>query len=230
MLIYSTDVKTKEYPDGEPVSRKYTPTSGINMMGKFELLIKVYFKDTHPHFPEGGKMSQYLNDIPIGSNINVRGPFGKLSYFGDGNVKILKKFKPLTYLEKKFSKICMIGGGTGITPFYQIVQAANDHKDVCEFWLLFANKSTKDILLKSELEEIFKAKNIKFNLFFTIDRHEDGWDGGVGFISKEMIQSFLPPPGDDTLLLTCGPPIMCVDHLPPIFKGLGYLPENIFDF
>jgi NAD(P)H-flavin reductase len=175
-------------------------------------------------------MSQYLNDLPIGSNLNVRGPFGKLSYFGDGNVKILKKFKPLTYLEKKFSKIVMIGGGTGITPFYQILQAANEHKDVCEFWLLFANKSTKDILLKPELDELFNAKNIKLNLFYTIDRHEEDSTGGVGFISKEMLQSFLPPSGNDVLLLTCGPPIMCVDLLPPIFKALGYQSENVFDF
>jgi hypothetical protein len=34
-------------------------------------------------------MTQYLNDLPIGSNIKVRGPFGKLTYLGNGNFKIL---------------------------------------------------------------------------------------------------------------------------------------------
>jgi hypothetical protein len=53
------------------------------------MLIKVYFKNIHPNFPEGGKMSQHLNEIPLGDYINVRGPFGKLTYLGDGNVKIL---------------------------------------------------------------------------------------------------------------------------------------------
>ena len=59
------------------------------MKGKFEMLIKVYFKNTHPKFPEGGKMSQYLNDVALGDYITVRGPFGKLTYLGDGKVKIL---------------------------------------------------------------------------------------------------------------------------------------------
>ncbi len=82
-------VKTNENPEGENVSRKYTPISTIFDHGQFKLLVKVYFKDVHPQFPEGGKMSQYLNDIPLDSYINVRGPFGKLTYLGDGNFKIL---------------------------------------------------------------------------------------------------------------------------------------------
>jgi cytochrome-b5 reductase len=96
------------------------------MEGKFEMLIKVYFKDTHPQFPEGGKMSQYLNSIPFGDNIKVRGPFGKLSYFGDGYFKILTKFKPATYKEKKYKYVGMLAGGTGITPFYQVIKIKFD--------------------------------------------------------------------------------------------------------
>ena len=66
-------------------------------------------------------MSQYLNDLPIGANIKVRGPFGKLTYYGDGAFKILTKFKPLTYQEKIYKKVGMIAGGTGITPFFQVI-------------------------------------------------------------------------------------------------------------
>ncbi len=90
------------------------------MQGRLEVLVKVYFKDLHPQFPEGGKMSQYLNGLELSQSIKVRGPFGKLSYFGDGNFKILKKFKPLTFSENKYNKVGMIAGGTGITPFYQV--------------------------------------------------------------------------------------------------------------
>jgi NAD(P)H-flavin reductase len=85
------------------------------------MLIKVYFKDVHPNFPEGGKMTQHLNDLPLEESIKVRGPFGKCSYFGDGNFKILKKFKPPTYHEKKYKYVGMIAGGSGITPFYQVI-------------------------------------------------------------------------------------------------------------
>jgi NAD(P)H-flavin reductase len=82
-------IKTKENPEGERVSRKYTPISWIFEEGKFKLLIKVYHKNVLPQFPEGGKMSQYLNDLTLGSNIQVRGPFGKITYLGNGKFKIL---------------------------------------------------------------------------------------------------------------------------------------------
>jgi cytochrome-b5 reductase len=104
----------------EEVSRKYTPITTIFETGIFELLIKVYHKNVHPKFPLGGKMSQYLNELPIGDSIKVRGPFGKLTYLGDGLFKILTKFKPITYREKIYKKVGMIAGGTGITPFYQV--------------------------------------------------------------------------------------------------------------
>ncbi len=65
-------------------------------------------------------MTNYLNNLDLGQSITVRGPFGKLTYLGDGNFKILKKFKPLTFLEKRYSKVGMIAGGSGITPFFQV--------------------------------------------------------------------------------------------------------------
>lgn len=89
MINLSAIINSEKFPDGEPVCRKYTPTSWIKEKGKFELLIKVYHKNKNPNFPEGGKLSQYLNDLEIGSFIDVRGPFGKLTYLGDGDFKIL---------------------------------------------------------------------------------------------------------------------------------------------
>ena len=85
------------------MSRKYTPVSWIFDEGKFELLVKVYHKNTHPNWPEGGKMSQYLAELELNSNITIRGPFGLLSYFGDGILKILLKF--FLILEKKKKKL-----------------------------------------------------------------------------------------------------------------------------
>ena len=50
----------------------------------FHQFSKVYFKGVHPRYPEGGKMSQYLDNMKIGETIDVRGPSGKLTYFGRG--------------------------------------------------------------------------------------------------------------------------------------------------
>ena len=48
---------------------------------------QVYFKNVNPKFPDGGKMSQYLNNMEIGDFIDVRGPSGLLVYDGCGMYK-----------------------------------------------------------------------------------------------------------------------------------------------
>ncbi|KAL0625472.1 NADH-cytochrome b5 reductase 3 [Plecturocebus cupreus] len=51
-----------------------------------EGILQVYFKDTHPKFPAGGKMSQYLESMQIGDTIEFRGPNGLLVYQGKGDL------------------------------------------------------------------------------------------------------------------------------------------------
>ena len=47
----------------------------------------------------------------------------------------------------------MVAGGTGITPVYQILNAVYEYHDKVNISLLFANKTSADILLKEELEQ-----------------------------------------------------------------------------
>ena len=140
-----------------------------------------------------------------------------------------KKFKPPTFVEKNHTKIGMLAGGTGITPFYQLIQAAHMNGDTSEFTLLFGNKSVKDILLQKELEDVHKAKTFNFNLHFLIDKTEPEWNGLVGYISKEMITKVFPAPSQETIILLCGPPVMC-ERAKELFKELNYDPENIYEF
>lgn len=49
----------------------------------------------------------------------------------------------------------MVGGGTGITPLYQVIQYVTEAEKPEErpnITLLFANRTEDDILVKSELE------------------------------------------------------------------------------
>lgn len=46
--------------------------------------LQIYFKDVNPKFPEGGKMSQYLESLKINDTIDFRGPSGLLVYKGKG--------------------------------------------------------------------------------------------------------------------------------------------------
>ena len=63
----------------------------------------MYFKNVHPKFPEGGKMSQNLESMKIGDCIDFRGPLGRLVYKGLGtfSIKLLRKDPPVDYNMKK---------------------------------------------------------------------------------------------------------------------------------
>ncbi|CAN2391893.1 acting on NAD(P)H, partial [Pristimantis euphronides] len=140
--------------DGNLVVRPYTPVSSDDDKGFVDLVVKIYFKGIHPKYPEGGKMSQYLESLRIGETIDFRGPSGLLTYSGKGTFQIRpdKKSAPIA---KKVKQLGMIAGGTGITPMLQLIRAVIKDKDdptVC--YLLFANQTEKDILLRDELEEI----------------------------------------------------------------------------
>lgn len=125
----------------ELVIRSYTPVSSDDNLGYVDLVIKVYFKNTHPKFPDGGKMSQYLESMKIGDTIAFRGPSGRLQYLSNGkfSIKKLRKDPPKLVQVKKVN---MIAGGTGITPMLQLVREILKHSDTdrTELSLIFANQ------------------------------------------------------------------------------------------
>lgn len=98
----------------EMVIRKYTPITPITQTEYFDILIKIYFKNTHVNFPNGGIMTQYLYDLPINSMVKFNGPFGKQRYLGDG------RFEFNNGKTRDFSKIVFLAGGTGIAPVFSV--------------------------------------------------------------------------------------------------------------
>jgi nitrate reductase (NAD(P)H) len=62
-------------PDGANVMRAYTPM-GCGA-GYVDFVIKVYFANVHPRFPEGGKLTQILEGLKEGDTIDVKGPLGE---------------------------------------------------------------------------------------------------------------------------------------------------------
>merc|ERR1711962_624977 len=216
--------------DGQLIVRPYTPTSSDEDHGFMDLVVKVYFKNVHPKFPDGGKMSQYLEAMDIGDYIDVRGPNGLLQYSAPGTfgIKADKKSEPQI---KQAKKIGMIAGGTGITPMLQLIrQVFKDHHDDSEMWLLFANQTEEDILLRSELEEVLSEQPTRFHLWYTLDRPAEGWKYSKGFIDDAMIKGYLPPPGDDTVILMCGPPPMINHACIPNLDKLGYCAEGRYSY
>ncbi|KAF9805080.1 hypothetical protein SFRURICE_010263 [Spodoptera frugiperda] len=108
-------------------------------------------------------------------------------------------------------------GGTGIAPMLQLIRhICKDGNDRTEMRLLFANQTEEDILLRNELENN--------RCIYT------GWKYSVGFINDEMISQHLFPPGDDVIVLMCGPPPMINFACNPALEKLGFAESQRFAY
>ncbi|KAK3123632.1 hypothetical protein QOZ80_8AG0633870 [Eleusine coracana subsp. coracana] len=212
--------------DGKLCMRAYTPTSMVDEIGHFDLLVKVYFKNEHPKFPNGGLMTQYLESLPVGSYIDVKGPLGHVEYTGRGNFVINGK-------QRHARRLAMIAGGSGITPMYQVIQAVlrDQPEDTTEMHLVYANRTEDDILLRDELDRWAKEYPDRLKVWYVIDqvkRPEDGWKYSVGFVTEAILRENVPEGGDDTLALACGPPPMIQFAIKPNLEKLKYDLESSF--
>jgi len=206
----------------ELVIRSYTPVTSDDDKGFVDLVVKVYKKNVHPKFPDGGKMTQYLDAMKIGDKIGFRGPSGKLQYLGKGkfSIKKLRKDPPQNVQVKKVN---MIAGGSGITPMLQLItEVLKRPGDNTQLALLYANQSEDDILLRDELDVLAAKHQDLFRVWYTIDRATDLWKFSVGFVNDKMIQDNLFPPSPDTLTVMCGPPPMINYACLPSLEKLNY--------
>jgi cytochrome-b5 reductase len=190
---------TLPQPDGtsKEIVRSYTPISGDHQPGYFDLLIKSY---------PTGNISKYMASLIVGQTIKVRGPKGAMVY----TPNMVRAFG-------------MIAGGTGITPMLQIIRAVIRGRptgDKTEIDLIFANVNKEDILLKEDLDTLAKEDK-GFRIHYVLNNPPEKWDGGVGFVTPEMITKWLPKPAEDIKLLLCGPPPM-ISAMKKASEGLGF--------
>lgn len=209
--------------DGKLCMRGYTPTSTVDQIGYFELVVKIYFRDVNPRFPNGGLMSQYLESLPIGSVLDVKGPLGHIEYTGKG-------YFTVHGAQNKFAtKLAMIAGGTGITPIYQVIQAIlEDPEDETEMYLVYANRTEEDILMREELDS-WAVKNPRLKVWYVVGKSvREGWRYSVGYIDETILREHLPGPAEDTVALACGPPSMIQFAVQPNLEKMGYDINNSF--
>lgn len=56
------------------------------------------------------------------------------------------------------------------------------------------------------------------------------WNYSQGFVNEEMIRDHLPPPGEEPLILMCGPPPMIQFACLPNLERVGHPKERCFTF
>ncbi|KAJ5964181.1 Riboflavin synthase-like beta-barrel [Penicillium vulpinum] len=200
------------------ILRPYTPTSDEDIPGYLELVVKAY---------PGGPMSEHIHSMNVNQRLSFKGPIVKYPWVAN-----------------KHNHICLIAGGTGITPMYQLAREIfKNPEDKTKVTLVFGNVTEGDILLKKELQELENTYPQRFRAFYVLDKPPAEWVGGKGFITKELLKTVLPEPKEENIkLFVCGPPPMYKaisgakvspkdqGELTGILKDLGYSKEQVFKF
>ncbi|TFK17691.1 cytochrome-b5 reductase [Coprinopsis marcescibilis] len=218
LVIKSSDPDALVDAKGKPIIRPYTAISKPDEKGVLTLLVKKY---------EEGKASKYIHGLKEGDTLAIKGPITKFPYKAN-----------------EFEEVALIGGGSGITPLYQVINhALADKNNKTKFKLLFANVTEQDILLREELDALAKKYPKTLDVVYILDKASEGWKGPTGYINADLIKEHVAPAslGDKVKVFICGPPGQVAalagkkagykqGEIGGVLKELGYTEGQVFKF
>ncbi|KAH9886564.1 hypothetical protein F4778DRAFT_773989 [Xylariomycetidae sp. FL2044] len=185
--------------------------------GTFQLTVKTYFPDDEQ---PGGALSNIMAAMPIGEEVEMRGPTGDIIYKGDGVFSIMGK-------ERRFKRVSLVLGGTGLTPGYSLVaRSCLDHDDKTEVRVIDCNKGEGDILLREDLDRFQEMSKGRVQITHVLSEPSEDWSGLKGYVNEKIMREHLFPPSDENLALLCGPPGMIEKAVVPVLEKWGYDQSN----
>ncbi|KAL1448199.1 hypothetical protein MTO96_044126 [Rhipicephalus appendiculatus] len=140
--------------------RPYTPVSPCDRHGTFDIIVKVYRAGVSPQFPQGGLMSQFLDSLQPGDDVQIRGPRGMFVYEGHGTFLTTHgdRLPPV-------KKLGLIAAGSGVTPMLQLLRSIfADSTDCTLVRMIDVNHSTSEIIACSELNDYARTHASTFRI------------------------------------------------------------------
>lgn len=222
------------------LKKSYSPVTHPATVGTFDLLVKSY-----PPQPGGGVGGAICN-LQIGQAIV-------------GKLKAERLVHGSPAINKRWDRIGLIAGGTGIAPLLQLIRIIiEDPEDATKIYLLSVNRYEEDILMREELDKLAREHpdRLIVNYSLTGPNIRNDWEGYRGRGSVEMAKQTLPQPsavdGKSTMVFVCGMdgfrdmwagPIARAPPLPDgskgpkiqgpllgIMKDAGYDASNVFKY
>jgi NAD(P)H-flavin reductase len=156
-----------------------------------------------------GSVTTGLHELGEGDVVGVRGPLG--------NWFPMKKFKG--------KNLIVLGGGIGGAPLRPVIQFVLDNRsDFGSLTILWAARHPSLLVFTDEYDEWRTAPNTSLHL--TVDNPDDNWKQNVGLITQ-LLEKVAPPP-ENSVTITCGPPIMIHFVTKLLQEKLGFTPKNNF--
>jgi len=148
--------------NGVRTSRPFSLASSPNQISYYELGVRI---------KENGFVSPFLfENLKVGDILEASEPLGNLFY------------NPLFHGKD----LVFIAGGSGITPFISMLRDISEKKFPVNVWLIFGCLTEKDILFRTELDDIQKRRS-NININYILSEPDPDWKGECGFISRDKI-------------------------------------------
>ena len=156
-----------------------------------------------------GCLTTWLHAMDVGQQITIRGPYGKHFPVED---------------EFKGKDLMVVAGGVGLAPVRSVINYVRaKRQDYGKVMIVYGSRSKEDLLDYNEiLSEWMQDDGV--DVYLTIDRPQDNWDGHVGFVPNYVKE--LNPSKDYTVIM-CGPPIMIKFTLANL-KEMGFAETQVY--
>jgi len=179
--------------DDKPLKKSYSPVSHPAAEGIFDLLVKSYRPQP------GGGVGDAICNLQPGQHLV-------------GKLKSERMVHGSPIISKRWDRIGLVAGGTGVAPLVQIIRIIlDDPTDNTEIYMLSINRYEKDILMRDELDKLAKDHPDQFFVKYSLtgENVPKEWDGYTGRGSVDMAQQALPPPSAEdgtqsTMIFVCG--------------------------
>ncbi|MBQ3505501.1 MAG: FAD/NAD(P)-binding protein [Clostridia bacterium] len=186
----------------------------VSVPGVGECMFSITSSPTNEEYMEFsikkcGCVTEVIHSLEVGAQITVRGPYGK-------NFPVEGEFKGKDLL--------FIAGGIGLAPLRSVINYVRHYRqNYGKVVIVYGARSKDDLVDINEIQtEWMNEENIE--VYLTIDRPQEGWDGHVGFVPAYVKELGLDPKMTAVL---CGPPIMIKFTLAGLLE-LGFQKSNVF--
>ncbi|MBN1233551.1 MAG: FAD/NAD(P)-binding protein [Candidatus Coatesbacteria bacterium] len=160
-------------------------------------------------FKKVGEVTTALERLDKGDEIGFRGPYGNWFEIDEWAGK----------------NLVFVAGGIGLAPirscFLSCLAQREKYKDIT---MIYGARSVSDLVYKTQLNEWEKRDDIK--TIYTVDPggENSSWKGKIGFVPT-ILEKADPKP-DNTVVITCGPPIM-IKFVLKSLKKMNFEDEQI---
>ena len=158
---------------------------------------------------KAGYVTGELHNSDVGRKMGIRGPLGN-SFPWD---------------RMRGKNLVIVGGGFAFTTLRSAITYMlhpDNRKDFKKITVVYGARSPGELLYKDTLKE-WEA-NPDIDMFVTVDKGDDGWNGREGFVPAVLGE--VAPSAKDTLAIVCGPPIM-IKFTIPVLNDLGFAKDDI---